>query len=44
MLKLEGASVNIAPGSGHRVQIHLQGELAKGMVGSRLSGLDFLLA
>ncbi len=29
---LEGAAMNVAPGSGHRVQIPLQGELAKGMV------------
>ncbi len=32
MLSLEGETLNVAPGSGHRVQIPLQGELAKGMV------------
>ncbi len=32
MRSLEGAAMNVAPGSGHRVQIPLQGELAKGMV------------
>ena len=32
MKNLEGESVTVAPGSGHRVQIPLQGELAKGMV------------
>ena len=29
---LKGESLTVAPGSGHRVQIPLQGELAKGMV------------
>ncbi|BBE52133.1 putative protease YdcP [Ferriphaselus amnicola] len=32
MRSLEGVTMNVAPGSGHRVQIPLQGELAKGMV------------
>jgi putative protease len=32
MHNLEGAAITTAPGSGHRVQIRLQGELAKGMV------------
>ena len=32
MQNLEGGAVTVAPGSGHRVQIPLQGELAKGMV------------
>jgi U32 family peptidase len=32
MRSLEGKALTIAPGSGHRVQIPLQGELAKGMV------------
>lgn len=32
MRTLEGETVTVAPGSGHRVQIPLQGELAKGMV------------
>ncbi|WP_035383310.1 U32 family peptidase [Ferriphaselus sp. R-1] len=32
MRSLEGAAMSVAPGSGHRVQIPLQGELAKGMV------------
>ncbi len=32
MRSLEGETLTIAPGSGHRVQIPLQGELAKGMV------------
>ena len=32
MRNLEGETVTVAPGSGHRVQIPLQGELAKGMV------------
>jgi len=32
MQNLEGEAVTVAPGSGHRVQIPLQGELAKGMV------------
>ena len=32
MHNLEGNAVIVAPGSGHRVQIPLQGELAKGMV------------
>ncbi|MBI4937194.1 MAG: tRNA 5-hydroxyuridine modification protein YegQ [Nitrosomonadales bacterium] len=32
MKNLEGEVLNAAPGSGHRVQIPLQGELAKGMV------------
>jgi len=32
MKNLEGEAVSVAPGSGHRVQIPLQGELAKGMV------------
>ena len=32
MHNLEGNAVTVAPGSGHRVQIPLQGELAKGMV------------
>ena len=32
MKNLEGEAVTVAPGSGHRVQIPLQGELAKGMV------------
>ena len=32
MKSLEGEAVSVAPGSGHRVQIPLQGELAKGMV------------
>jgi putative protease len=32
MLSLSGEKVPVAPGSGHRVQIPLQGELAKGMV------------
>ncbi|MDO8312476.1 MAG: tRNA 5-hydroxyuridine modification protein YegQ [Sideroxyarcus sp.] len=32
MKSLEGELLTVAPGSGHRVQIPLQGELAKGMV------------
>jgi len=32
MKSTEGEPITIAPGSGHRVQIPLQGELAKGMV------------
>ncbi len=32
MKSLEGQAITVAPGSGHRVQIPLQGELAKGMV------------
>jgi putative protease len=32
MKSLEGEALSVAPGSGHRVQIPLQGELAKGMV------------
>ena len=32
MHNLDGAAIKVAPGSGHRVQIPLQGELAKGMV------------
>jgi putative protease len=32
MKSLEGEAITTAPGSGHRVQIPLQGELAKGMV------------
>jgi putative protease len=32
MKSLEGEALTIAPGSGHRVQIPLQGELANGMV------------
>jgi putative protease len=32
MHNIEGAVITTAPGSGHRVQIPLQGELAKGMV------------
>ena len=32
MRNLAGKSLSVAPGSGHRVQIPLQGELAKGMV------------
>ena len=32
MLSLSGEQVSVAPGSGHHVQIPLQGELAKGMV------------
>jgi len=32
MRNLEGAAITTAPGSGHRVQIPLQGELAKGML------------
>nr|WP_212787110.1 tRNA 5-hydroxyuridine modification protein YegQ [Ferrigenium kumadai] len=32
MKSLEGEALTVAPGSGHRVQIPLQGELAKGMV------------
>ena len=32
MHNLDGAAMTVAPGSGHRVQIPLQGELAKGMV------------
>ena len=32
MHNAEGAAITTAPGSGHRVQIRLQGELAKGMV------------
>ena len=32
MHNLEGQTLTVAPGSGHRVQIPLQGELAKGMV------------
>ena len=32
MKNLEGEAVTVAPGSGHRVLIPLQGELAKGMV------------
>jgi U32 family peptidase len=32
MRNLEGETLSVAPGSGHRVQIPLQGELAKGMV------------
>jgi putative protease len=37
MKNLEGEAVSVAPGSGHRVQIPLQGELAKGMVAKFLS-------
>jgi len=32
MRSLKGEALTVAPGSGHRVQIPLQGELAKGMV------------
>ena len=32
MRNLDGEALKVAPGSGHRVQIPLQGELAKGMV------------
>lgn len=32
MKSLEGETLSVAPGSGHRVQIPLQGELAKGMI------------
>jgi putative protease len=32
MRSLDGAAMAVAPGSGHRVRIPLQGELAKGMV------------
>ena len=32
MHNLDGQTLSVAPGSGHRVQIPLQGELAKGMV------------
>ena len=32
MKSLEGEALTVAPGSGHRVQIPLQGDLAKGMV------------
>ncbi len=32
MRDLEGAPLTVAPGSGHKVQIPLQGGLAKGMV------------
>ncbi len=32
MKNLKGEPITVAPGSGHRVQIPLQGELAKGMV------------
>ena len=32
MRSLKGEAMTVAPGSGHRVQIPLQGELAKGMV------------
>lgn len=32
MRNLEGEALTVAPGSGHRVQIPLRGELAKGMV------------
>ncbi|TAN81103.1 MAG: U32 family peptidase [Gallionella sp.] len=32
MRSLEGDALSVAPGSGHRVQIPLRGELAKGMV------------
>jgi putative protease len=32
MRDLEGTPLTIAPGSGHKVQIPLQGELAQGMV------------
>ena len=32
MKSMEGEELNVAPGSGHRVQIPLQGEFAKGMV------------
>ena len=32
MKSLAGEAITVAPGSGHRVQIPLQGELAKGMV------------
>jgi len=32
MRSLEGEALSVAPGSGHRVQIPLQGEFAKGMV------------
>jgi len=32
MSTLDGAAMTVAPGSGHRVRIPLQGELAKGMV------------
>ena len=32
MRNLDGTAMTVAPGSGHRVQIPLQGEMAKGMV------------
>jgi putative protease len=32
MKSLEGEALSVAPGSGHRVQIPLQGEFAKGML------------
>jgi putative protease len=32
MKNLEGETLSVAPGSGHRVQIPLQGELAQGMI------------
>lgn len=32
MQTLEGAAINVAPGSGHRVRIPLQGELSNGML------------
>jgi putative protease len=32
MRSMEGSPIVVAPGSGHRVQIPLQGELEKGMV------------
>jgi U32 family peptidase len=32
MKSMEGEELNVAPGSGHRVQIPLQGDFAKGMV------------
>jgi putative protease len=32
MRNLEGEAINVAPGSGHRVQIPLQGDLARAMV------------
>jgi putative protease len=32
MKGMEGETLSVAPGSGHRVQIPMQGNLAKGMV------------
>jgi putative protease len=32
MRSLKGEALSVAPGSGHHVQIPVQGELAKGMV------------